>query len=541
MLSLAEAESRNPHLSSYLQAFRARNNSTPDFQLALEEEVSEIEFPNIMYPVGDPVFIHIYRGGETRKTSYFVIEPTLAKKEIYNNVLSSILREAPFEKATETKEEFEELIEKLLIRTTTTDIEQKSYFSGNKNKLILVTPEELKVIKYQIKREILDHGIIEPLLKDRNLEDIHTVGTKEIHVIHKLFGMLKTNIHFNNRRELNRYLRSLSERVGTPVSDNRPIVDSSLRDGSRLNIIFSDDISKEGASFTIRKFSEKPPPITQLVKWGTFSALQAAYLWLCLENHMSIFVSGETASGKTTSLNAMTSFINYNAKIFTAEDTPEVIVPQPVWQRLITREIGPQESRVELFDLIKAALRSRPDFIIVGEVRGKEGSAAFQGIQTGHAVLCTFHASSIEKMIQRFTGEPINVPIRFMDNLNVALFQELLYIKGRIMRRCSSIQEILRYSKAKDGVLTRQVFSWDPVTDRHYFTGRFNSHVLENKIAEKLGFGDVRDIYKDLDRRAKIITRMVNAGILDYDSVNKIFKSYSEEGFAGIPLEFSKE
>ena len=161
-------------------------------------------------------------------------------------------------------------------------------------------------------------------------------------------------------------------------------------------------------------------------------------------------------------------------------------------------------------------------------------------MQTGHAVLCTFHASSIEKMIQRFTGEPINVPIRFMDNLNVALFQELLYMEGRIVRRCSSIQEILRYSKEKGGVLTRQVFSWDPVTDRHYFTGRFNSYILENKIAEKLGYKDVRDIYGELDRRAKIISRLVEAGILDYDSVNAIFKAYFEEGMAGIPLEFQR-
>lgn len=542
MASLAEAENRNPHLRKYLQDFKTRTHSTPEFQTFLEEEVSLIEYPNIIYPVGDPVFIHIYRGEEARKTSYFAIEPSLGgNEEKYKKVINAILAEAPFEKATETKEEFEQLIEKLLKRTTTFEDNSKGFFSQNKNKSILVTPKELKIIRYKIKREIMDHGIIEPLLKDPYLEDIHTVGTKDIYVIHKLFGMIKTNIRFRERRELNRYLRSLSERVGTPVSDTRPIVDSSLRDGSRLNIVFSEDVSKEGASFTIRKFSEKPPPITQLVKWGTFSVEQAAYLWLCLENNMSIFVSGETASGKTTSLNAMTSFINYNAKIFTAEDTPEVIIPQPVWQRLITRETGPVESRVELFDLVKTALRSRPDYIIVGEVRGKEGSAAFQAIQTGHAVLCTFHASSIEKMIQRFTGEPINVPIRFMDNLNVALFQELLYIEGRIVRRCSSIQEILRYSKEKGGVLTRQVFSWDPVTDRQYFTGRFNSFILENKIAEKLGYDDVRDIYKELDRRAKIISRLVDAGILDYDSVNNIFKIYSEEGFAGIPLDFKRE
>ena len=351
MTSLAEAERRNSHLRKYLQEFRAKTNSIPEFLVNLPEEVSLIEFPNILYPVGDPVFIHVYKGEEEKKTSYFVIEPSLGEQEEkYDLVLDAILREAPFEKTSETKEEFEELIEKLLKRTTTFEKNTKGFFSRNKNNAIFLTKEEFEIIRYKIKRDIMDHGIIEPLLKDPYLEDIHAVGTKEIHVVHKLFGMLRTNIRFRDRRSLNRYLRSLSERVGTPVSDTRPIVDSSLRDGSRLNIVFSDDVSREGASFTIRKFSEKPPPITQLVKWGTFSPEQAAYLWLCLENNMSIFVSGETASGKTTSLNAMTAFINYNAKIFTAEDTPEVIIAQPVWQRLITRETGPIETRVELFD-----------------------------------------------------------------------------------------------------------------------------------------------------------------------------------------------
>jgi flagellar protein FlaI len=350
--------------------------------------------------------------------------------------------------------------------------------------------------------------------------------------------MVPTNIRFKDTTSLEYFLRSMSERIGKPVSDSKPIVDAALPDGSRINIIYSDDVSKLGPSFTIRKFGEKPPTMPQLVKWGTFSAEMAAYLWLCLEHGMSIFVSGETASGKTTSLNAMLSFIDFKKKIYTAEDTPEVVVPQPVWQRLVTREAGPEESRVELFDLVKAALRSRPDYIVVGEVRGKEGAVAFQAIQTGHAVLSTFHASSIQKMIQRFTGAPINVPIRFMDNLNVALFQEIIYSEGRIIRRCSSIEEILRYSAQKGGVLTRAIFRWDPVTDTHHFRGMYNSHILENKIAPRMGMEDVRDIYKELFARARIIQKMVDKNVLDYDTVNAIFMEYSDKGFDGIPAEF---
>ena len=329
----------------------------------------------------------------------------------------------------------------------------------------------------------------------------------------------------------------MSERIGKPVSDSKPIVDAALPDGSRINIIYSDDISREGASFTIRKFAEKPPTIVQLVKWNTFSSQMAGYLWLCLEYGMSIFMSGETASGKTTSLNAILSFINFRKKIFTAEDTPEVIVPHEVWQRLITRESGPADSRIDLFELVKSALRSRPDYIIIGEVRGKEGSVAFQAIQTGHAVLSTFHASSIQKMIQRFTGDPINVPIRFMDNLNLAIFQEIIYDEGRIIRRCSTIEELLSYSKTKGGVLTRGVFKWDPITDKHHFTGMYNSHILENKIAPKMGLEDRKDIYAEMQKRAHVIEKMLEHNIVDYDSVNDVFRMYSEGGWDAIPSE----
>jgi flagellar protein FlaI len=305
-----------------------------------------------------------------------------------------------------------------------------------------------------------------------------------------------------------------------------------------MNIIYSEDVSKGGASFTIRKFFEKPPTMPQLVKWGTFSAKMAAYLWLCLEYGMSLFVSGETASGKTTTLNAMLSFINFKKKIYSAEDTPEVVVPHEVWQRLITRETVFDEAKVELFDLVKTALRSRPDYIIVGEVRGKEGSAAFQAMQTGHAVLSTFHASSIAKMIQRFTGDPINVPIRFIDNMNLALFQEIVYEEGRILRRCSAIEEIIKYSKEKGGILTRTIFEWDPVRDQHYFTGMYNSYILEHKIAPKMGLEFSKDIYTELERRERIIRGMVENGIIGYDAVNEVFKAYSERGWEGVPKEF---
>ncbi len=533
----ADVLSRNPHLREYISKFKKDHGEAPSFHETLSEDMVKLKQPNIIYPVGDPIFIHVYNL-EGLGRNYVAIEPKLTESEKMkvNDVMALILNLAPSEPYYKTKADQSKAIDRLIKRTTLTG--RPGLLDSFKTRRVKVNKDQLERIRYYIKRKLIDNDILEPMIRDPYIEDIHCIGTTKMANVHKVFGMLITNIIFESEKELEEYLRRTSEAIGKPVSDSKPIVDAAMADGSRINIIYSDDISKLGSSFTIRKFSERPPTVVQLVKWNTFSSEIAAYLWMCLEYGMSIFVSGETASGKTTSLNSMLSFINFNKKIYTAEDTPEVIVPQPVWQRLITRESGPEDSQVDLFSLVKSALRSRPDYIVIGEVRGKEGSVAFQAIQTGHAVLSTFHASSIQKMIQRFTGEPILVPIRFMDNLNVALFQEIVYDEGRIIRRCSTIEEVIRYSKEKGGVLTRAVFKWDPITDKHNFTGVFNSHILENKVAPKMGLENSKDIYNEMERRAKIIERMVEDNLTGYDDVNAIFAEYSEKGYAGIPEKY---
>ncbi|RLF60611.1 MAG: hypothetical protein DRN37_02455, partial [Thermoplasmata archaeon] len=493
-MELDTALEKNPHLREYLERI-SREGAAPSFVPSLSEDMAYLKRVNIIYPVGDPIFIHILSTDEGGR-EYRVVEPSLNKEEYsrLDRIKERILELAPTHTPDEeAPEEMEKRIGELFESVTYTKESRQSFLDRIRGKGIPVGSAERGRMLYKLRRDLVRGGLIEPLLRDPYLEDIHAVGLKNISVVHKVFGMLKTNLKFPSEKELDLFIRSTSERMGRPVTDARPIVDGALPDGSRMNIIYSEDVSKGGPSFTIRKFFEKPPTMPQLVKWGTFSTKMAAYLWLCLEYGMSGFVSGETASGKTTTLNAMLSFINFRKKIYSAEDTPEVVVPHEVWQRLITRETVFDEAKVELFDLVKTALRSRPDYIIVGEVRGKEGSAAFQAMQTGHAVLSTFHASSIAKMIQRFTGEPINVPIRFIDNMNLALFQEIIYDEGRILRRCSAIEEIIKYSKEKGGVLTRTIFEWDPVRDRHYFTGMYNSYILEHKIAPKMGLEFSKD------------------------------------------------
>ena len=308
-----------------------------------------------------------------------------------------------------------------------------------------------------------------------------------------------------------------------------------MPDGSRANYIYSRKISLGGSSFTIRKFNETPISFVNLIGWNTWSAEMAAYLWLCLENGISLFVCGETASGKTTTLNAATAFIPFEHKCYTVEQTPEITLPHPVWQHLVTRESG-EKTDVTMFDLLIASLRSRPDYIIVGEIRGQEANITFQAMQTGHPVISTFHAGSVHSMIQRLTGDPINIPIAFIDNLNVVLIQSAVYVKGKVERRVLSITEVIRYNDEVGKVLTKEVFQWDSVRDKHNFRGLYNSYMLEQKMAHHMGLKDPREIYDIMKRRTRIVERMVENEIFDYFQVVKILKKYRQDGESSLPF-----
>jgi flagellar protein FlaI len=376
-------------------------------------------------------------------------------------------------------------------------------------------------------------------MQDPENEDIHVIGPHETYTDHGTYGMLPTTVEFDSIDQFERWLQNMGERMDTPVSDSNPIIDSTLPDGSRINIVYSDDISIKGPSLTIRQSEDVPLSIFQITNWGTLSPDLAAYLWLCLENERTVFVVGETASGKTTTLNAITSFIPRDSKIYTAEDTAEVHPPHNTWQQLLTRESqGEDESAdVDLFDLVATALRSRPDYIIVGEVRGAEGQMAFQAAQTGHPVMLTFHASDIVSMMQRFTGDPINVPETFMDNCDVALFQNRVKQGDRVLRRVTSVQEIEGYSKEDEGVITRQAFRWDPTEDEIVFTGQNNSTVLEDRIATLLGYENTANIYDEMERRAEVIRRLIDEDVLVFDEVNEAIATFQRDGVEALPID----
>ena len=540
---LRQHAARRPHLREHLQKFK---QITGEFPLFIEEADDEYETdrPNVLYPVGGPIYCHIY-GDIGQDMKYYAIEPDLSAEEwdVFDEVRNRLLERSVTKPAPQDEAEYDDRIEELLQETTSVKNEDSE--AGVLSRLssitdvgkVELTEQTYENIRYRLNRDIVGLGPLEPVMRDPANEDIHVIGPEECYVDHAVYSMLETTVEWESDEHFDQWLKNMGERIGDPVSDSDPIVDSTLPDGSRLNLIYSDDVSLKGPSLTIRQGDEVPLSVFQITAWKTLSPELAAYLWLCLENEQTVFVVGETASGKTTTLNSIMAFIPRDSKIYTAEDTAEVMPPHDTWQKLLTREGDTEDTSVDMFDLVAAALRSRPDYIIVGEVRGEEGRMAFQAAQTGHPVMLTFHASDIVSMIQRFTGDPINIPETFMDNADVALFQNRVKQGNDVLRRVTSVQEIEGYSKEMDGVVTRQAFYWDPVEDEIVFQGRNNSYVLEEQIATLLGYEDTRDIYDDLDFRARIIERAIQEGVTGYHEVNELIADFQRDGIEGLPFD----
>ncbi len=541
---LRQEASRWSHLRDHLKRFR---QITGEFPKLVDEPTDEHESrrPNVLYPVGGPIFCQIY-GNVGEPTKYYAIEPELegSEMEVFDRVKDKLLEHSVTREAPESDGDYEDRIGELLDEIVSVTGSARGRFADVLDRFdlggIQLAPETYEKIEYRLVRDIVGLGPLEPIMRDPANEDIHVIGPNQVDVDHGVFGLLETSVEFDDEKQFDNWLRNMGERIGDPVSDAHPIVDSTLPDGSRINIIYSDDVSLKGSSLTIRQGDDIPLSVFQITQWGTISPELAAYLWIALENERTVFVVGETASGKTTTLNSIMSFIPRDSKIYTAEDTAEVLPPHDTWQQLLTREGRGGDSGVDMFDLVAAALRSRPDYIIVGEVRGEEGRMAFQAAQTGHPVMLTFHASDIVSMIQRFTGDPINIPETFMDNADIALFQNRVKRGNDILRRVTSVQEIEGYSKEMGGVVTRETFYWDPVEDRIVFQGMNNSYILEEKVATLLGYDDTRKIYDDVKFRAEMIERALQENITGYHEVNEFIENYQLDGVEGLPFDMAR-
>jgi flagellar protein FlaI len=553
----AEVE-KNLHLLEYLHILPIDTIGIPKYVPKLESKHGEIENPNLIYKVNDQIYVHIYPNKNDVRNFYIPIEPILLTgvgfliKELETKLVDHL---TGIEFDPENLEEKEKILKEAL--DAICKIGKKPVVispSGVKKLLgirllpakddpdknrVYVTKEQYEALKYSIIRDKIGVGFLDPYINDRNIEDITCNGLGPIFIEHKVFKGLRSVIEFNDNDALNQYIVRLAERIGKPITFKNPIVDSTLPDGSRINIVFGDDISKNGSNFTIRKFADIPFSILQIIKGGTMDYRVAAYLWILIGEGMSGFICGETASGKTTTLNGITAFINPDAKLVSIEDTPELQIPHKNWTREVTRGstrgagIGEGSgSDVTMFDLLKAALRQRPNYILVGEIRGVEGNVAFQAMQTGHPVMSTFHAATVEKLIQRLTADPINIPKTYVDNLNFVIIQSAVRRPdSKLVRRVLSVNEVLGYNPEKGGISFIEAFSWDPVTDTHVFSAMGSSYILENKIATRLGIPGKKKkvIYDEIEKRAKILERLDNEGIINYydffNTVSKITKA----------------
>lgn len=554
---------RNLHLLEYLHILPLDIVGIPKFAPKLDRKKhGDLDRPNIIYPADEQIYIHIYPDKNDMRNFYIPIEPTLLTgvdellKEVEIRLVDYITGidfdpEDNEEKIRILKEALREICEisnnsNSFVNDNTGELKllpKLKFFSGNGRvfgEKLKVSPQQFKALEYALIRDKVGLGVLEPYIRDKYIEDISCSGLGPIFIEHKIFKGLKSVIEFREEETLNKFIIKLAERIGKPVTYKDPIVDATLPDGSRINIVFGNDISKNGSNFTIRKFSETPFSILQLIEFGSLDYMIAGYLWLLISEGMSGFICGETASGKTTLLNAITAFIRPEAKVVSIEDTPELQVPHKNWTREVTRGStrsksigeGGGSSDVTMFDLLKAALRQRPNYILVGEIRGVEGNIAFQAMQTGHPVMSTFHAATVEKLIQRLTTEPISVPKTFIDNLNFVVIQSAVRRPdGKLVRRVLSVNEIVGYNPQKGGVSFIEVFQWDPVTDTHIFTGYGSSYLLEQKISTMLGIPPNKKklIYEEVEKRAKILKKLHEQGVTDfYDffkSISKIYKS----------------
>lgn len=557
-----EAETA-PHLMSYLHKVPMAEFGPPEYYPEINRKLGDMKDPNLIYKVGTNTYIHIFPDHAEARNFYIAIEPggdhlldLMEEMEFRLLDFVEILAEAhtPDEKTEVLLKAIDDSCE--IVDDATAAAVAAANAGRDKARLpkrgeqgflrlpfgggsavkggkLKVSAADVEALKYMVIRDKVGMGPLEPLISDGWIEDISCSGLGPVYIEHKVFGGLKSSINFDTHEELDDFVLKLAEKMKKPVTFRNPIVDATLPDGSRINIVYGGDVSKNGSNFTIRKFMGTPLSIVDICNSGALTWQMAGYLSLIVEEGMNFFVSGETASGKTTLMNALMTFIRPDAKIVSIEDTPEVQVPHPNWTREVVRGASNQGGGVDMFSLLKAALRQRPNQIIIGEIRGEEGNIAFQAMMTGHAVCATFHAATVEKLIQRVTGAPISVPRTYVDNLNVVVIASAVRLpSGKMGRRIISISEIIGYDPATNSFSFVEIFRWDPVKDEFEFVGLNNSFLLEQRIAPARGLSEKnrRQIYRELDRRGALLQKLGESGVTNFYELFKLLSKAQKQG-----------
>ena len=392
-----------------------------------------------------------------------------------------------------------------------------------------------KKIFYYVTRESLGFGKIDSLMKDPHIEDISCDGANvPIFLYHRKYGSVKSNIKFKDEEELSYFVVRLAQKCGKHISIAEPMLDATMPDGSRIQMTLSTEVTAKGSTFTIRKFRADPFTPPDLIELNTMSSDILAYFWLAVENGVNALIAGGTASGKTTILNALSLFIPRESKIVSRE----INLPHPNWIPGVARSgfgeivANKMVGEIDLYDLMKAALRQRPEYIIVGEIRGQEAYVLFQAMATGHATYSTVHADSAKSLIHRLEGKPIEIPRVMLQSLDIVSIQITARVKGKRVRRCKQIIEIIDIDPTTKEILTNEAFRWDPIEDKFIYTGK--SYVLEG-IRARWDFSK-EQISEEIRKRADILQWMCKSNVRSFKEVSKAISRYTEN-----PEEFLKK
>lgn len=487
----------------------------------LEQETYQRRKPSVfreVYPIEEPfIYAAVIKDPDTQKIRYEIIEPTLLPDEEKKlKEIKSMLREEidVTPKDLETCEKAKEFLN--------TKVRELI-----KNYHLKIAEEAIDKLLYYITRDFLGYGKIDPLMKDHLIEDISADGVNiPLYVWHREYESLPTNIVFKDENELNSFVIRLAYLARKNISIASPMLDASLPDGSRIQLTYGNEVTRRGSTFTIRRFRVDPLTISDLIAFNTLSSDIAAYFWYIIENRASVLVAGGVAAGKTSTLNCLSMFIKPELKIVSVEDTAELNLPHENWIPSVVRTGYGFEDKsagvITLFDLLKAAVRQRPDYIIVGEVRGEEAYTLFQAMATGHLGMCTIHAESVESVIHRLESEPMNIPCSLLTMIDVIMVQIRTEIDGKPARRAFTITEMAGLNHKTKDFKTNEVFRWNARNDSFLYTG--HSSILERNM-KKFGLEE-NDVRKEILRRKTVLEWMAKNNIRRYTDVANVIREY---------------
>ncbi|MCA1818623.1 MAG: type II/IV secretion system ATPase subunit, partial [Halobacteriales archaeon] len=396
-------------------------------------------------------------------------------------------------------------------------------------------------VEYHLLREFLGYGAVDVLMRDPMIEDISCDGPNiPVFLFHRKYESLRTNITFTDEFELDSFVIRMAQRSGKHISVADPLLDATLPDGSRLQATLGREVTTRGSSFTVRKFRADPLTPPDLIRYGTISVEMAAYYWFVMEMGSSFLLAGGTASGKTTSLNAICQFIPPEKKIVSIEDTREINLSHENWIAGITRTgfggevvAGKMAGTIDMYNLLAAALRQRPEYLLVGEVRGPEALTLFQAMATGHAVYSTMHADSVPSAVYRLESEPINVPRMMLQTLDIVAIQAQVRIRDRLTRRIKEVTEVVGFDPDTKELLTNTVFEWDVAEDKHRYLGK--SYILE-QVMENRNLSEAK-LQEEWRNRIEVMQWMLDHNVRHYADVARATSSYYRDApnfLAGI-------